>query len=74
LAGDVAGSNYTGRFAGKMIVIHNLMDEPAWPNHAVITVDWSKLPSAPDWTIGIDCGSTTPRCTAGSLVVRIPLV
>jgi hypothetical protein len=31
----VAGSNYTGRFTGKMIVIQNLMDEGAWPNHAL---------------------------------------
>jgi hypothetical protein len=30
-----AGSNFSGRFAGKMIVIQNLMDEGAWPNHAV---------------------------------------
>jgi hypothetical protein len=30
-----AGSNFSGRFGGRMIVVQNLMDEGAWPNHAV---------------------------------------
>ena len=34
MAREVAGSNYTGRFAGKMSVVQNLMDEGAWPNIA----------------------------------------